>query len=125
MVSAPRLKIVSGLDGKLPACFLVETGNARILLDLGEGPEPGVRPDTAALGAVDAIVVSHAHEDHAAALDVAASLGNPVVYATPMTWSFIKACPVPEERRRTLPLQGTTDIAGTPVTTGRSGHAPG
>ena len=107
----PRLKIVSGVDGKLPACFLVETGDSRILLDLGEGPEPGVRPDTDALSDVDAIVVSHAHEDHAAALDVAQSLGNPLVYATPGTWSFIKACPVPAERRRTLSARDVLRVA--------------
>lgn len=121
----PRLRIVSGVAGKLPACFLVETGTARILLDLGEGPEPGVRPDTTRLDSVDAIVVSHAHEDHAAALDVAPQLGNPLIYATPGTWSFIKDCPVPTDRRRLLPIQGTTEIAGAKVTTGRSGHAPG
>ncbi len=120
-----RLTIVSGLGGKLPACFLVEAGEARILLDVGEGPEPGVRPNIEPVGKVDAIFISHAHEDHAAALDLAPDLGNPPVYATKGTWANIKNCPVPEERRRLLPLCGNAEIFGARVTTGRCGHAPG
>jgi len=125
-VEPPLVTAVSGIGGKLPACFLVEANGKRLLLDLGEGPEPGVRPDPARLPAtVDAILVSHAHEDHANALDMGRRLGSPPTYATAETWALLPDQLVPQSRRRLLPMRGTTEILGIPVTTGRPGHAPG
>lgn len=120
-----RLTVVSGVGGKLPAAFLVEQGGRRILLDLGEGPEPGVLPDLSAVGPVDAICLSHAHIDHAGALHLRELLGDPPVYATDATWDEIPASVVPSGGRRLLPLQGQTAVAGIKVGTGRCGHAPG
>jgi Cft2 family RNA processing exonuclease len=120
-----KLRIVSGVGGKLPACFVVETAGKRIMLDLGEGPEPGVRPDISGLGRVDAILLSHAHEDHAWALDLADRLGFPPVHASAETWALLSQNLVPPQRRRTLPSRGKAGICGIEVTTGRAGHAPG
>ena len=39
------LRLISGVGAKGPACFVVETGGKRIMLDLGEGPPPGFLPD--------------------------------------------------------------------------------
>lgn len=123
--SPDKLRIVSGVGGKLPACFVVETADQRIMLDLGEGPEPGVRPDISNLGPVDAILLSHAHEDHAWALDMADRLGSPAVYASAETWTLLSQDLVPENRRRILPSRGKAAVCGIEITTGRAGHAPG
>lgn len=120
-----RLTAVSGIGGKLPAAFLLDIDGRRILLDLGEGPEAGVLPDVSDVGAVDAICLSHAHMDHAGALQLSARLGNPPVYATAATFHHILADRVPIERRRILPVRGPAEIEGVAVNLGRSGHAPG
>ncbi|MFC0406883.1 MBL fold metallo-hydrolase [Roseomonas elaeocarpi] len=119
------LTAVSGLGGKQPAAFLLEAGGVRILFDLGEGPEPGGRPDITGVGPVDAIVLSHAHGDHAGALDLRPRLGNPPVYATAATWAQIRGDAVPEGDRHLLPLRGEAELLGLPLRTGRDGHAPG
>jgi hypothetical protein len=41
------LRLVSGVGKKGPACFLIEAGGRRFLLDLGEGPPLGALPDVA------------------------------------------------------------------------------
>ena len=120
-----KLTVISGLGGKLPAAFLLEMHGRRILLDLGEGPRPGVKPDLSDVGPVDAICLSHAHIDHVGSLDLAGQLGNPPVYATDRTFSQISEGVLPLERRRELPVSGATEIGGLPVTVGRNGHAPG
>lgn len=116
-----RLTAVSGLGGKGPACFLLETRAARLLLDLGYGPQPGLLPNVDGVGKVDAIMLSHGHADHAGGLALLTKIGDPPVYATDIVRRLLpagtNACP--------LPLQGTTKVAGLQVTTGRSGHAPG
>jgi hypothetical protein len=114
-----RLTSVSGLGGKTPACFLVEIDGKRLLLDLGEGPDVGVRPDLAGIGRVDAVLLSHAHVDHTGALDALPELGNPPVYASAVTGRLIGRAV------ELLPLQGAVEVMGLPVQTGRSGHAPG
>ena len=116
-----KLTAVSGLGAKGPACFLVESGRSRVLLDLGYGPQPGVLPDVAGVGKVDAVILSHGHRDHAGGLALRAQVGNPPVYAS----DIVRRMLPPETNVRALPLSGTTEILDLPVTTGRSGHAPG
>jgi Cft2 family RNA processing exonuclease len=117
----PTLRPVSGADGKGPACFLVETGAARLLLDLGYGPQPGLWPDVSGVGRVDALLLSHGHRDHAGGLKLLDQVGAPRVYATQ---TVCRALPQ-EIISGVLPLRGTTDVCGIRVTTGRNGHAPG
>jgi Cft2 family RNA processing exonuclease len=115
------LRLISGVGRKGPACFLVETGGKRLLLDLGEGPPPGCLPEIGGLGRVDAVVLSHGHRDHVGGLELLPQIGNPPVYATdPVARALAKntaTCP--------LPIGGSAEILGIPVTTGRNGHAPG
>ncbi|WP_029008474.1 MBL fold metallo-hydrolase [Azospirillum halopraeferens] len=117
-----RLTVLSGVGAKGPACFLVEAAGRRLLLDLGEGPDAGMRPDLSGLDRVDAILLSHGHPDHTGALDLRRRLGDPPVWATA---PVLEALPVPEADRRVLPLRGITEVSGVVVETGRSGHAPG
>ncbi len=50
--------VISGVGGKLPAAFLLEMEGYRVLLDLGAGPQPGVRPDINAIGRVDVLAIA-------------------------------------------------------------------
>ncbi len=115
------LAAISGLGAKGPACFLVETGDARLLLDLGYGPQPGLWPDVSRAGPVDAVLLSHGHRDHAGALTLLSEVGNPLVFAT----DIVRRTLPPDTRSERLPLHGETEVCGVRVTTGRSGHAPG
>lgn len=118
---APAVHPVSGCGAKGPACFVVETGGARLMLDLGYGPQPGLWPDVDAVGHVDALLLSHGHADHAGGLKLRPKIGNPPVWATA---TVARGLP-PDIKAHPLPLQGVTDVLGVPVRTGRSGHAPG
>jgi Cft2 family RNA processing exonuclease len=115
------LTAISGCGAKGPACFLVETGEARLLLDLGYGPQPGLWPDVSNIGAVDALLLSHGHADHAGGLERLAAVGDPPVYATDIVRRTLPS----DVRSRSLPLRGETEIGSVRVVTGRSGHAPG
>lgn len=121
------LTSVSGLNGKLPAAFVLELQGSRILLDLGEGPEPGVRPDPGKIGSVDAIFLSHAHIDHVGSMDLWQSLGSPPVYASEATFRGLEpqGISLPQTAQHILPLSGAVDLLGIPFTVGRSGHAIG
>ena len=112
---------VSGLGAKGPACFLVETGESRLLIDLGYGPQPGLWPDVSSVGRVDALLLSHGHRDHAGGLKLLREVGSPPVYAT----DIVRATLPQDTRSESLPLQGTAEVCGVRVSTGRSGHAPG
>src|ERR1700733_8545146 len=78
------LRLISGVGAKGPACFLLETRGKRLMLDLGEGPPPGLFPDVEDIGTIDALVLSHGHKDHVGGLALLPKLGNPPVYATAM-----------------------------------------
>ncbi|HLH96684.1 MAG TPA: MBL fold metallo-hydrolase [Xanthobacteraceae bacterium] len=116
-----RLITISGAGGKEPAAFLVEADGRRMLLDCGEGPEPGVLPDFSAIGRVDAIVLSHAHKDHAGALRLRDRIGSPPIFATEPVMTRLPhgmaAHPVP--------IRGRTQVLGIDIETGADGHAPG
>jgi Cft2 family RNA processing exonuclease len=116
-----KLTAISGVGGKGPACFLVETDGARLLLDLGYGPAPGQWPDVSGVGRVDALLLSHGHRDHAGALALATQIGDPPIYATASVLAGLQR----KTDRWELPLNGTAEVCGITVHTGRNGHAPG
>jgi Cft2 family RNA processing exonuclease len=116
-----RLIAVSGLGPKEPAAFVVETGSRRLLLDCGEGPEPGRLPDIDAIGRVDAIILSHSHKDHAGALRFRDRIGSPPVYATAPVLTRIET----DIPMHPIPIRGRTEVLGIAVETGANGHAPG
>jgi Cft2 family RNA processing exonuclease len=116
-----RLIAVSGLGPKEPAAFVVETEGRRLLLDCGEGPEPGRLPDFDAIGKVDAIILSHSHKDHAGALRFRDRIGSPAVYATaPVLTRIEKDIPA-----HAIPMRGRAEVLGIAIETGANGHALG
>jgi Cft2 family RNA processing exonuclease len=115
-----RLIAVSGLGPKEPAAFLVEAEGRRLLLDCGEGPEPGRLPNVEAIGRVDAVVLSHGHGDHAGALRLLDRIGAPDVHATAPVLARLKGI-----AGREIPIRGRCEVAGITVETGVNGHAPG
>jgi len=121
------LTAFSGLGGKSPAAFLLEVAGRRLLLDLGEGPTPGQRPDLEGIGPIDAIFLSHAHIDHVGAIDLWPQLGRPPVFATRATFDALPLLGVhlPREVCHDLPLQGPAQLLDLRVTVGHSGHAMG
>ncbi len=118
-----KIDAISGYGGKTPACFLVEMGERRFLLDVGEGPEAGVFPDLSHVGRIDAVLISHSHKDHIGALHLLDGIGSPPVYATAMVREINGDLRL--DAARDLPLQGSIDILGVIVETGRASHAPG
>jgi hypothetical protein len=114
-----RLTAISGVGSKGPACFLVETGSARLMLDLGYGPAPDQWPDVSRVGRVDALLLSHGHRDHAGALKLVQRIGNPALHATRSVLARLG------REGAALPPSGMARVGGVTVRTGRNGHAPG
>jgi Cft2 family RNA processing exonuclease len=120
-MGSDSLQVISGVGAKGPACFVLEAAGRRIMLDLGEGPPPGLLPDVDGLAPIDALVISRGHKDHVGGMALLDRLGNPPVYATDIV---ARALPRGFDMRP-LPVGGTADVLGLTVTTGRNGHAPG
>jgi Cft2 family RNA processing exonuclease len=116
-----RLIAVSGLGPKEPAAFVVEAEGRRLLLDCGEGPEPGRLPDFNAIGKVDAVILSHSHKDHAGGLRFGDKIGRPPVFATaPVLVRITK-----DLVGHPIPIRGHAEVLGIGLQTGSNGHAPG
>jgi phosphoribosyl 1,2-cyclic phosphodiesterase len=84
------------------SALLVEQHDARIMIDCGADWRdhlPAVAPT--------AIVLTHAHADHAAGLVNGAPCP---VYATAATWTSLRRLPIAE--RRTMPLRRAVQIGG-------------
>src|SRR5580700_11314040 len=119
---ASLLRLISGVGAKGPACFLLEVAGKRLMLDLGEGPPPGLFPKVDDIGPIDALVLSHGHRDHVGGLALLPKLGNPPVYATDIV---LRTLPAGISAPRPLPVHGPGDVLDIAVETGRNGHAPG
>ena len=119
-----RLTVISGLNRKSAAIFLVEAEGKRILLDFGDGLEAGEHPDLRRIGTVDAVLISHAHTDHAGSLERLGEIGTPPVYATVRTLDFLPSG-ILGKSAHVISESGRFDVAGLRFSTGRCGHAPG
>jgi phosphoribosyl 1,2-cyclic phosphodiesterase len=84
------------------SALLIERDNARIMIDCGADWLHRLRRI-----APTAIVLTHAHADHAGGLIDGAPCP---VYATATTWQLLHRLPIPE--RRTMPLGRTVRIGG-------------
>lgn len=116
-----RLTALGGFDAKGPACFLLEAGKSRLLLDFGKGPDAARRPGLEGVGTVDAVLISHGHADHVGSLDWLKRVGHPTVHAT----APVRALAQDPVLRAATDLPTQSRIAGLTVETGLSGHAPG
>ncbi len=116
-----KLTAVSGGGAKGPACFLLEAEGRRLLFDLGYGPQPGLWPDVSRVGKVDALLLSHAHRDHAGGLKLLPDVGNPPLYVSEPLSHLLKEHAI----GGIFPLSGVAKVLDFDVTTGRNGHAPG
>jgi len=112
------IRVISGVGVKGPACFLLETAGKRILIDLGIGPDVGAVPEVEDAEPLDALVLSHAHPDHAGGLHLLRKV--PRVYGTALTLDLLGI-----RDGVALPVRPTASVLGVGVQCGRAGHAPG
>lgn len=114
------LDILSGLGVKGPACIRLTVNGQRWLLDCGEGPDENApfHPDW--LEGIDAVLITHDHIDHIGGAGHVVARNLPI-YCTPQTAKSLPtgASPI------FLPDQGSINLGGVRLTTGRNGHAVG
>ncbi len=138
-----KAKIHGGVGEKGRTCIGVEQGDTRLLLDVGvdtsapPGPDyyPAIAPEE--LRRIDAIIVTHAHEDHVAALGwcFANGFAGRVLMTAESAADVdatLAAYATPSERRRAAQAKpeiivagGDFSIGSIAVRTGRSGHVVG
>ncbi|WP_341364479.1 MBL fold metallo-hydrolase [Thalassospira sp. SN3W] len=115
-----RMRVLSGLGEKGPACLRLEFFNRRWLLDCGVGPENDSGFDPAWLNKVNAVFITHDHVDHIGAAAEVIAAGLPI-YCTEVTARSLPA----GANVIILPPYGEIQVDGVTVTTGRTGHAFG
>jgi glyoxylase-like metal-dependent hydrolase (beta-lactamase superfamily II) len=138
-----KLTIHGGIGEKGRTCACVEHGGTRLLLDVGvdtavaRGPAyyPAITP--AELKSIDAIIVSHAHEDHVAALGwcLAAGFAGRILMTAETaaeTDAVLAAYATQDERALARQagveiIEAGADFAIGPIAvrTGRTGHVVG
>ncbi|WP_409201368.1 MBL fold metallo-hydrolase [Paracoccus aurantius] len=96
------------------------TGQSLWILDVGCGPEATSPFRSEWLDGAHAVFITHDHVDHIGGAAYAIRAGLPI-HATALT----AKCLPPGANLRPLPEQGTIQIDGIAVTTGRNGHALG
>ena len=115
-----RMRVLSGLGEKGPACLRLEFFNRRWLLDCGVGPENDNGFDPAWLHKVNAVFITHDHVDHIGAAAEVVAAGLPI-YCTEVTARSLPA----DANVIVLPPYGEIQVDGVTVTTGRTGHSFG
>lgn len=115
-----EVQILSGIKCKGPACIRLKTQGKTWLLDCGKGPDPEAPFNPDWLNGVDAIFITHDHIDHIGGAEHVIKAGLPI-YATRTTSNTLSDT----NNLHILPEQGTCDIEGIRLTTGRNGHALG
>jgi hypothetical protein len=139
-----RLVLHGGFGEKGRTCMAVEAGGVRLLLDAGVKTSATGRDDyypaidAGELRASDAMLITHGHEDHVAALGWCLERGfRGRIFMTPQTAreadeslagyaTVAQRDLVRAARIEPLPVNdGALQIGGLAVTTGRSGHIAG
>ena len=138
-----RLHLHGGFAEKGRTCIGVESDGYRLLLDAGvktsaQGRDFYPSIDKAELRSTDAIIITHAHEDHLAALGwcIAGGFAGRIfatpesqremegclaAYATPQHWALVRKANI-----ECLPLGASAlHLGALKVSTGRSGHFVG
>lgn len=139
-----RLVLYGGFGEKGRTCVGVESDGYRLLLDAGvktsargrDDYYPAITPE--ALRAIDAVIVTHAHEDHVAALGWCIAQGfDGRIFMTPETLREAQTCladyaePAHAARVRAASIEclrvgdGVLQLGPLSISSGRSGHVAG
>ena len=104
--------LYSGSSGN---CLLVETSNTKILIDVGESSKKissalsslNIEPDK-----IDAILITHEHNDHVKGLGTFAKKYNIPVYANSETWDAMpnQAIKIDEKNIKTFTIEENFEI---------------